>query len=322
MKSKIFLLGLLSCLFSVSAFAENTDKPRGFLFYDDKELPTIKITPKKKSPKEQKPQVQAVPATPQPQQTPQEQHEPFSVEWLRAKMPILLDNAMNNPTEENVRAYKYAERMMLDMANNYADMSQKVVQNDPMLDESVRFPISAMARRTALYQVDKAKEAIIQDLASKGGIWYFFDTSCRFCESQFKAIKLLEEKYGIETRYISLDGGIFQGMDRKKVWFDKGGERARSLGIQLTPATVLALPPNQSALVSHGASSMDTLEEKLVTAAIDLKIAAPELVNVAEMQKRGVLTAQDMQKIKQQMKNPDDTNELVKMMNQAIRRKM
>ena len=331
MKNKHFLLSvLLSFALCGNALADD-DRPRGFLFYDDKQLPTIEPTRKKpKEPKKVivggggigngKAKVSGSPIV--AQTTTKPELEPFSVEWLRAKMPILLDRAMNNPTEENVRAYKYAERMMLDMASNYAAMSQQVVQNDPMLDESVRFPLSSMARNSALYQIDKAKEAIIQDLASKGGIWYFFDTQCRFCESQFKAIKLLEEKYGIETRYISLDGGIFQNMDRRKVLFDKGGERARMLGIQLTPATVLVLPPDRSALVSHGASSLDNLEEKLVTAAVDMNVAPPELVNVAEMQKRGVLTTQDLQQVKQKMKNPDDPDELVRMMNEAIRRKM
>lgn len=327
MKNKVFLLFALVSIVCGNAFADD-DRPRGFLFYDEKQLPTIE--PTRKKPKEPKKIIVGGGGTSDskakvsgsPVSSGKPALEPFSVEWLRANMPILLDRAMNNPTEENVRAYKYAERMMLDMASNYADMSQKVVQNDPMLDASVRFPISSMARTSALYQIDKAKEAIIQDLASKGGIWYFFDTKCRFCESQFKAIKLLEEKYGIETRYISLDGGVFQDMDRRKVLFDDGGERARMLGIQLTPATVLVLPPDRSALVSHGASSLDTLEEKLVTAAVDMNIAPPELVNVAEMQKRGILTAQDMQQVKQQMQNPNDPDELVKMMNEAIRRKM
>ncbi|MBR1819416.1 MAG: conjugal transfer protein TraF, partial [Neisseriaceae bacterium] len=227
MKNKVFLLFALASIVCGNAFADD-DRPRGFLFYDDKQLPTIEPTRKKtKEPKkvivgggasnskDSKAQVSGSPVSSEKPAL-----EPFSVEWLRANMPILLDRAMNNPTEENVRAYKYAERLMLDMAGNFAEQSQKVVQNDPVLDASVRFPISSMARQSALYQIDKAREAIVSDLASKGGIWYFFDTKCRFCESQFKAIKLLEEKYGIETRYISIDGGIFQGMDRKKVWFD------------------------------------------------------------------------------------------------------
>lgn len=312
----ILLLGIL--FLSSFSLADTQNQPRrGFLFYEDKQLPTIKPTPKKQKQR----QPEKVSSTPNTSPT-KPQHEPFSAAWLREKLPILLDKAMTDPTEENVRAYKYAERMMLDMSMNFADQSQRVVKNDPMLDANVRFPISTMARQSALYQIDKAKEAIIQDLTSKGGIWFFFDTKCRFCESQFKVIKLLEEKYGIETRYISLDGNVFQGMNRKKVRFDKGATKAKMLGVKITPATFLTLPPDKTALVSHGASSLDELEEKIVTAAIDMKVVAPELANVAEMEKRGVLTSEDLKKVKQQMKDPDDSDELVKMMNEAIRRKM
>ena len=322
MKNRTFLLFVLLGILSNGVYAAD-DKPRGFLFYDDKKLPVIKTTPKKQEEKKEQPKTPKIDNKQQVNSTsPTSNLEPFSVEWLRAKMPILLDRAMNNPTEENVRAYKYAERMMIDMASNFADQSQNVVRNDPMLDQNVRFPTSQMARQSALYQIDKAREGIIQHLSTKCGVWFFFDTKCRFCESQFKVIKLLEEKYGIETRYISLDGNIFKGMNRNKVLFDKGGERAKILGIKLTPATVLVLPPDQTALISHGASSLNDLEEKMVNASIGLKIAPPELVDVAEMQKRGILTAKDLKQVKQQMKDPDDPDELVRMLNQAIRRKM
>ena len=310
----LFLASLL-LLFSTS-YADTANPRKGFLFYEDKQMPTIKPTPKKQ-PEKKKIVAKATPSKATPSTS-----EPFSVEWLREKMPMLLDRAMNDPTEENVRAYKYAERLMLDMATNFADQSQKVIQNDPMLDANVRFPISTMARQSALFQIDKAKEAIIKDLTKKGGIWFFFDSKCRFCESQFKVIKLLEEKYGIETRYISLDGGIIKGMNRNKILFDRNTERARQFGVKVTPATFLALPPDKSALISHGASALSDLEEKIVTVAIDMKIVSPQLASVAEMEKRGVLTTKDLQTVKQQIKNPDDPEEIVRMLNQAIKRKM
>ncbi|MBQ9723767.1 MAG: conjugal transfer protein TraF [Neisseriaceae bacterium] len=318
MKKTLLALFLLAGF--QAAFAEQ-DRPRGFLFYDDKELPTIKITPKKQATKEQKPQVQVVPTTPQPQQTPQEQHEPFSVEWLREKMPILLDNAMNDPTEENVRAYKYVERVMMDMATNFADMSQKVVKNDPMLDESVRMPISAMARSSALYEIAQAKEAIIRDAASKTGLWFFFDSKCHFCGSQYQVIKLMEEKYGIRVQYISTDGGILDGMPKNKVRKDKENVAAQ-LGIKVLPAVVLAVPPETTAIISHGASSLGDLEEKTVIAAIDLKIAPQHLTNVAELRKRGIIRPEDLQQARNRMKDPNDTKELVRVINQAIQKRM
>ena len=223
MKKTLFALFLLAGF--QAAFAEQ-DRPHGFLFYDDKQLPTIEPTRKKKPEQPEKkvsgsPTMPVKPATPTMTQPPQP--EVFSVAWLRQNMPILLDNAMNNPTEENVRAYKYAERMMLDMASNFTEQTQKVVRNDPMLDETVRMPIASMARSSALFHVAQAREAIIRDLQNKGGLWFFFDSKCHFCDSQYHIVQLMEEKYGIATKYISTDGGVLQGMPRNQVVFDKTG---------------------------------------------------------------------------------------------------
>ncbi|MBO4575499.1 MAG: conjugal transfer protein TraF [Neisseriaceae bacterium] len=331
MKKTFFALFLLAG-FQV-AFAEQ-DRPHGFLFYDDKQLPTIEPTRKKpKQPEKQvivggsgnqgKHQAKQISVSPVVSVSPMQKPavEPFSVAWLRAKMPILLDNAMNNPTEENVRAYKYAERLMMDMVSNYADMSQRVVQNDPMLDESVRFPASALARSSALSQVSQAKEAIIRDLATKSGLWFFFDSKCHFCGSQYQVMKLMEEKYGIKVQYISTDGGILEGMPRNRVVIDKNGV-AGALGIKVLPAVILAVPPETTAIVSHGASALSDLEEKTVTAAIDLKLTPQHLTDVAELRKRGIIRPEDIQQAKQQMQDTDDPNELVRVINQAIQKRM
>lgn len=322
------LIALLLLTGFQAAFADTqsgNDRPRGFLFYDDKQLPTIKVTPKKKPSEEIKPKVSGSPIVVQPQNNASvatvNQPEPFSVEWLRQSMPILLDNAMNNPTEENVRAYKYAERVMMDMASNFADQSMKVVRNDPMLDESVRMPISSMARSAALYEIAHAREAIIRDLQNKGGLWFFFDSKCHFCDSQYQVLQLMEEKYGIHTKYISTDGGVLQGMPRNKVAFDRQNI-AKELGVKVLPAIVLAVPPDKTAIISHGASALSDLEEKTVLAAIDMNLASPELTNTAELRKRGILRPEDMQQARQQMQNPKDPNELVRIINQAIQKRM
>ncbi|MBQ9724752.1 MAG: conjugal transfer protein TraF [Neisseriaceae bacterium] len=326
MKRICTILAVLTTLLPFqTAFGEQQQKPRGFLFYDDKQLPVIKTQPKKKQP-EMQPETK-VSGSPQPAQQPaQPQPELFSVAWLQHKMPILLENAMNNPTDENVRAYKYAEKMMMDKASNFANTSERVVRNDPMLDESVRFPITAAARSNALWQVDKAREEIIKDLSQDSGLWFFFDSQCRFCETQYKVVKILEQKYNFSARYISIDGKLLKGMEQEpknKIRKDIGGEIAKGLGIKLTPAVLLIHPDTQSVIiVAHGASAADEVEYRMVTAAIEHNLANPELVKVANLEKRGILTPQDIESVKQQVQNPDDPNELVKLINQAAQKRM
>ena len=302
-----------------SVYADNAYRraaPRGWLWYDETLAPA-KPAPRRQPAPAPAPAALAKGTAPESAQT-----EPFSAAWVRQQLPILLDRAMTNPTEENVRAYKYMERLALDMTTNYANMSEHVVRNDPMLDESVRFPISSMARAQALSQIGRAREGIIRDLRSKAGLWMFFDSQCRFCHSQFAVTRMLAQKYGLPVRYISTDGGTIQGMPAAQLRFDRGAARARSLGIRLTPAVVLVAPPDKVAIVAHGAMSQSELEEKIVLAAIDMKIADPELSNIAKLQDRGILTPGDMAEVRRRVRNPDNTDELVKMLNEMIQRRM
>lgn len=88
----------------------------------------------------------------------------------------------------------------------------------------------------------------------------------------------------------ALDKGKIVG---RLVRNDTGGERARSLGIQLTPAVVLVVPPDKMGLIAHGAVSLDELEEKIVTAAIDMKVVDPKLAQTAKMNERGMIDRND-----------------------------
>lgn len=303
-------------LFSWSAQAQNNAyeeaKTDGWFWY--REQTQAQANQEKTKPKKNKPIVE--------EKNKEKEPEPFSASWVRAQIPILLDRAITNPTMENVRAYKYMERLAVDMSTNFADMSQKVVASDPMLDESVRFPISAMARSQALWRIDRARDAILKDLANKAGIWMFFDSKCAFCQSQYEALKLLADKYKIEVRYISIDGGIFSNMSKNQVMFDYGGNRAREMGVQITPATFLVVPPDRLAIVAHGAMPLSQLEQQIVTAAIDMNVTDPELTNIASLQQRGILTHNDMMKVKKSMHNPEDSDELVKMLSEMIRERM
>lgn len=293
--------------------AYDTATADGYFWYRDKPAP------KKSRPPEQKAPSKVVSAQTAPAA---KESEMFSAAWIRAKQQELLDLAITNPSYQNVRAYQYLNRLMLDKSDEFARMTQKVIDSDPMLSESVRVPISALARQQALWQIDQAKEGIIKDLSSKAGIWMFFDSSCNFCHSQFQVSRELAKKYGMEVRYVSTDGGVINGMNRKDIRFDKGARRAQALGIKVTPATVLMVPPDRAAIIAHGAMSLSELEQKIVTAAIDMNLADPNLSNLAKLNERGMINNRDLQQAQGRLKNPDDMNEVVKLLNEIIGKNM
>ena len=49
--------------------------------------------------------------------------KPFSAAWFREHMQSFMDKAIDEPTNENVRAYLYLQRVMMDKGSQFADVS-------------------------------------------------------------------------------------------------------------------------------------------------------------------------------------------------------
>jgi conjugal transfer pilus assembly protein TraF len=286
----------------------------GWFFYKDK---PVTEKPPEKTPEKPIVLVPApIPSEAAPPAAAKTAPEQFSVAWVRAKLPILQENAINNPTDENVRAYKYVERIMLDLSTNYGKAVSRVVANDPALNEEARFPIASAARASALLRIDKARKEIIKDLASKAGLWMFFDSRCDFCAAQYETVKEVARKNNFTVRYISIDGKGLPGM--KTFLNDPGGVKAKQMGVKITPAVALVIPPLDIAIVAHGAMAQPQLEQKIVTAAIEMKATPQALIDIANLQERGILTPKDMTDLRTAMPDTDDPKELVRVINAAV----
>lgn len=57
----------------------------------------------------------AAPDTKTPPTLKKDQTEAFSAAWLRENLPRLMDKAIDDPTQENVAAYLYAQRALLEL---------------------------------------------------------------------------------------------------------------------------------------------------------------------------------------------------------------
>ncbi len=268
---------------AASKTAYDAAKPEGFFWYKDHPKTT---KPKPKENKKQPPQTQVQPAETKP--------KPGSAEWFRQTEKELLDKMSGEPDEKTVFAYQALNRLRMDRADEVGRIWERNNQKYPFLSEDVRMPFSARARQQALWQIDQAKEKILADISTKAGLWMFFDSKCVHCHSQYETVSALQQQYkGMEVRYISTDGGTIKGMDPAKVRYDTGAAKARSLGIQITPAVVLVAPPDKMGLIAHGAMSRGELEEKIVTAAIDMNIADSKLAQTAKMNEQGMINRSD-----------------------------
>jgi conjugal transfer pilus assembly protein TraF len=307
----LFIAGLL---LGGSAFAQDNgntntnsikmDEGYGDAFVNYK--PYIKDVEKPVAPKPQ-----TVPA-PEPSKAlkPEAGKQPVTVEWLRANYPKLEDRAINNPTEENVTAYLYAKRIILDKAQQFSNMVIKVNNQDPLLNENNRVPYAsggALSVRNANYL---AQQQAVRELAKVGGVIVFVDGHCRFCTQEIPVIEGIKKTFGLEYLIVSIDGTApknYQG----QVQADNG--LFQKLGLKLTPSVVFVPNPkgykagadqNKYFIIAQGFYAQDELAKQIAYAGHDSNLLTAETMRDLNVWERGVASTDDLQALALDVNKP------------------
>lgn len=258
---------LIFFLFSVSAHAIDpffSDKERGWYWREEPpEIVDEIVEPEKPQPPKQevkveppKPEVTTPPVPPAPQ--------PFTAKWFKENMDNLRDAAIDNPSEENVSAFYYAQRVALDKAERFAQVAANVVTSDPFLDSNSRTPISVAGRNMLEQSAQTNSNSTLDSIAQKTGIWFFFRSDCGFCHQQAKILKALQSTHKFKVLPVSLDG-MPLGDEFPDYKVDAG--QAERMNISVTPTIVMATPPNKTVLLGEGFIPLDELKTRIVNQA-------------------------------------------------------
>ena len=254
----------------VSYFA---DKQRGWFWYEvlpepvlekKSELNPPKPAPSKSETAEQQPKV-VEPQPAQPTQATPAEPAPLSSAWLRKNLESYLNQAIDNPSHENIAAFYYLQRVMMDKAERFTNAARYVVMSDPQLDETVRRPIATYAANEANHQASVAADKGLKDIALQAGILFFFRSDCAYCHVQAPILSMLERAHGFKIYAVSLDGlpmpnGLFGNFK-----LDRG--QAALLGVEQTPALFLMKPPKQIVPLSQGVLSLEEMTSRILLAA-------------------------------------------------------
>jgi conjugal transfer pilus assembly protein TraF len=247
------------------------DKQRGWFWYEVLPEPVKKIQPdiqasQEKPKPDNKPSgdVQAEIET-QTQAQPSAQPQPLSSAWLKQNLEHYLNQAIDDPSPENVAAFYYLQRVMMDKAERFTNAARYVVMSDPQLDETVRRPVATYAANEANHQASVVAERALKAIAAQAGILFFFRSDCPYCHVQAPILAMLENAYGFKIYPVSLDGlpmpnGFFSQFKR-----DNG--QAAMLGVEQTPALFLMKPPKQIVPLAQGALSLEEVTGRILLAA-------------------------------------------------------
>ncbi|UWE19372.1 conjugal transfer protein TraF [Herbaspirillum huttiense] len=246
--------------------------------------------------------------------------EKVTVAWLRENYPLLEERAVNDPTEENVKAYLYVKRITMDKAQRFSEKVTEVTNQDPLLNENNRIPYASSGAQAIRNANRNAQGQAVRELSQVGGLVVFVDGECRFCAMQMPVIQMLNRDYGMEALVVSLDGtrpkGYAGPMNRDNGLF-------RKLGLKLTPSIVYVhrprgyqngLDPNEYKIVAQGFYALDELAKQIAYAGHRTKLLSKATMADLDVWDRGVASVEDLNALKLNANDPESIRRVVEPM--------
>lgn len=214
----------------------------------------------------------------------------FSSAWLRENLDEYLETAIDDPTPENVQAFLYLQRLSLDRAERFSDAVSMALVADPALDETTRSPIAPFAANQTPKVVAERRARMLEHISTQAGIFFFFESTCPYCQAQAPVLSRLAEAYGFTVYAVSVDGHALPGGEFPDFRVDRG--TAEQLGVINYPAMFLVAPPNSFVNLAQGAVSMLELEERIVQASVLLGLITED--ELQDMRMRPTQTLADI----------------------------
>jgi len=188
--------------------------------------------------------------------------EPLTARWLRENLDRYRDKALDDPSAKNVRLYMYLQKLAMDKAHAFAKAVKLAVYEDPALDEAQRVGANSQAREARTVAQRTAATSILQSIAQRAGIWFFYRSDCPYCHAQLPVLHAMENLYGFRVMAISLDGlplpeGEYPG------WVPDSGQ-GTALKVEATPSLFLVIPPDKILPIATGVVAVDQIEDRVI----------------------------------------------------------
>ncbi|WP_405328137.1 conjugal transfer protein TraF [Ruminobacter sp.] len=165
----------------------------GWFFYNEEQEPEEEET------EQEEPVMAEIPA-PEPTVQEPETSQPKtklvvgSAAWLKANLPIYLNQAIDNPTEENINAYLFLQKMSMDKANRFSNAYSLAVVGHPLYDDSLEQSGTYAVNRMKEQESKEATKNIFEDLSSRTSILFVFDNT-PFSLFQAKVVKRFSSQF-------------------------------------------------------------------------------------------------------------------------------
>lgn len=197
--------------------------------------------------------------------------DPFlSVAWIKRNLDHYKNLAIDDPSEQNIKAYLYLQRIILEKSSLFATRFQEVVMGDPFLDAISTRPLATWGSNLVDQESLRSREQILKELNNRIGFLYIF-SSKDYAHAHFaRLFKSWCEQFGYSYKIVSLDLNYDPSQTFQRVLLDPNAERV--FNIKVTPAIFAVTLEGKFVPLVQGLISQDELSKRMILLAHRLNL--------------------------------------------------
>ena len=182
---------------------------------------------------------------------------------LRELASAKREAALDAPTPETVKTYIIAQRAVFKRSEEFTSMWQLAMFTNPHLDYATEHPTSQFGHDIEAQATHEGDERLLSSAqANNVGLFFFFTSTCRFCQEQSKILKMFSDTYRIEVFPVTMDGRGLR--EFPKAAADNG--MAERVSLQKVPTVYLAIPKENFLVpIGSGVMTFNELRERVLT---------------------------------------------------------
>ena len=239
MNKLLMLMGC--CLLSGVVQAGNyyAEHEVGWFWYDDPKEVTVEH-----------------PMTPTPQST-----DPnVIVNTAKQRINTALNQAIVSPTVENITKYIELQEAMGARAETISTVWQQALLKRPDLNYSLKHPTNNVALQVYHEEESRKKETAVAAFAKKTGLFFFYKSTCPYCQRFAPILKSFAARYGLTVIPVTMDGIPLPEFPDSRT--DNG--QSKQFQVTVTPSLFAVNPYTQKAVpVAYGLTSETELRDNI-----------------------------------------------------------
>ena len=187
---------------------------------------------------------------------------------VRATIQRALNKAVIEPTHDNVKAYISLQNQLMSQSGKFSNTWEGILLENPSLDYSLIHPTNNIARQVESDQENLKEEAAILALAKQSGLFFFYRSTCPYCQRFAPIVKNFAERYGVTVIPITTDGVSLPEFPNS--FIDQG--QKETFHVTVEPSLFAVNPyTHQAYPVSYGLISEADLKKRILDIATRFK---------------------------------------------------